>query len=151
MEAKKELGKRIRFIREELGMTQTAFAKGLGISASFQSDVERSLKIPSFDLVLRIVDKYNVSPQYILMGKDAPFTGEEELTPANGPERPFIPIPAVKTEDDALINKIFLFMINCPRVRYALFEFFLGYEQKNKEMMDAEFKRIMEQEPTAQD
>ena len=151
MADKKEIGTRIRFIRKELGMTQKAFAESLDVSLSYQNDIEKYRKTPSIDLILRIAKKYHVNTHYVLTGEGDPFIGQEAQSVENVKGLPLILKRPLKTEDEVFINKILLLMLHCRRVRYAIFEFYLGYEQDNQAMIDTEFTKIMEKDYTSLD
>ncbi len=67
---KKEIGKRIKNIREEMGMTKEAFAKSLGVSGQYLGIVERGGSCLSVDKLKVLCDFTNLSADYILFGKD---------------------------------------------------------------------------------
>ena len=60
MEAEK-WGRRIRAFRKLKGFTQEGFAKRLGVSVSILGEIERGNRMPSLDLLMRIVSLLNIS------------------------------------------------------------------------------------------
>lgn len=68
---KEEIGRRIKSIREEMGLTKEAFAKSLGISGQYLGIVERGGSYLSIDKLKVLCDFTGLSSDYILFGKDA--------------------------------------------------------------------------------
>ncbi|WP_080800806.1 helix-turn-helix domain-containing protein [Arabiibacter massiliensis] len=56
-----QLGWRIKDLREERGLSQRAFAKRIGMSATYLADVERGARNISLDNIRRIADGFDVS------------------------------------------------------------------------------------------
>ena len=56
---------RLRNLRNELGISQTEFVDGIGITASSLSAYEKNSKIPSIGVVKKIAEKYNVSIDWL--------------------------------------------------------------------------------------
>lgn len=67
---KEEVGKRIRQIREDMGMTKEKFAKLLGISGQYLGVVEHGKSYLSIEKLKILCDITNLSADYILFGKD---------------------------------------------------------------------------------
>lgn len=67
---KKEIGKRIKNIREDMNMTKEEFAKKLGISGQYLGIVERGGSCLSIEKLKTLCDITNLSADYILFGKD---------------------------------------------------------------------------------
>ncbi|MBY0124433.1 helix-turn-helix domain-containing protein [Bacillus sp. S/N-304-OC-R1] len=60
MEAEK-WGRRIRAFRKLKGFTQEGFAKELGVSVSILGEIERGNRMPSLDLLMRVVSILNIT------------------------------------------------------------------------------------------
>ncbi|MCF1675974.1 MAG: helix-turn-helix domain-containing protein [Staphylococcus equorum] len=58
--------------------TQTAFAKKLGISRTYLSDLENGRKSPSIETVSKLAEKLEVSTVYLLYGKPTLTDMEDE-------------------------------------------------------------------------
>jgi len=67
---KEAVGKRIREIRENMGMTKEKFAKLLGISGQYLGVVEHGKSYLSIEKLKILCDLTNSSSDYILFGKD---------------------------------------------------------------------------------
>ena len=67
---KKEAGKRIAYIREEImNMKQAEFAQLIGTTAQNLSGIERGVNGFGIDTLMEICNKTNTSPDYILYGR----------------------------------------------------------------------------------
>lgn len=71
---KKEIGIRIRNIRENMNMTKESFAKLLGISGQYLGTVEHGKSCLSIGKLKILCDITNMSADYILFGKDNNIT-----------------------------------------------------------------------------
>ncbi len=67
---KEEIGKRIKQIREDMGMTKEKFANLLGISGQYLGVVEHGRSYLSIEKLKILCDITNLSADYILFGKD---------------------------------------------------------------------------------
>ena len=67
---KKEIGKRIERLREDMNFTKEAFAKEIGISGQYLGLIEHGKNYPSIEKLKLICDFTNTSADYILFGKD---------------------------------------------------------------------------------
>src|SRR5690606_41746651 len=56
-------GPRIRRLRMERGLTQTAMAQGLGISPSYLNLIERNQRPITVQLILKLASVYAIDPQ----------------------------------------------------------------------------------------
>ena len=65
-----EIGNRIRYIREELKLSQIAFAEMIGVSREHIGRIERNPKQPSLDVLTSISYYTGYSVDYILFGRD---------------------------------------------------------------------------------
>lgn len=65
----KDSGKRIAALRKDSGMTQEQLAEKLNISDSMISKIERGAKGVSIDLAIEICVIFNVSLDYLILGK----------------------------------------------------------------------------------
>ncbi len=63
-----EIGKRIRTIRKQRGLTQEKLSERCDVSPQYVSHIERSISIPSTEILLRICEVLEVTPDAILLG-----------------------------------------------------------------------------------
>lgn len=68
---KKEIGKRIANIRNNMGMTKEQFANLIGLSGQYLGTVERGKNGLTCEKIKMICEKTGVSADYIIMGKNA--------------------------------------------------------------------------------
>lgn len=66
----KEIGLRIKSIREEMNMSKEKFAKKLGISGQYLGIVERGNSCLAVDKLQRLCEFTNYSADYILFGQE---------------------------------------------------------------------------------
>ena len=63
------MGKRIRQVREELNLTQSALAAKVRTSTSFVGHLERGEKLPSLEVFCRFCEALGVTADYLLCGR----------------------------------------------------------------------------------
>lgn len=63
-----QIGDRLRLQRKKLGLTQAQAAEKLGISTGYYGSVERGNKRMSVQLILKIYEKMDLEPTYLLAG-----------------------------------------------------------------------------------
>lgn len=68
------MGSRIREARKKKGLTQEQLAERLDLSVEFISQIERSLKLPSMQVFIKLVEVLQVSADYLL--RDSVSTGK---------------------------------------------------------------------------
>ena len=74
-----ETGKRIKGLRDKHELTQIEFAEKINVDRSFVSKMETGIKSPSIDLLVEIAVMFDVTTDYLLMGKsmDSRLSKEE--------------------------------------------------------------------------
>ncbi|MBQ8444110.1 MAG: helix-turn-helix transcriptional regulator [Clostridia bacterium] len=60
------MNERLRELRKGLGVSQTEVAKAVGISASAYSNYEQGIREPSYEILKKLCEYYNVSADYLL-------------------------------------------------------------------------------------
>ena len=63
-----EVGRRIAERRKELGLKQGVVNEMAGLSDKYLSNIETARSIPSIDVLMRICDVLNITPDYLLVG-----------------------------------------------------------------------------------
>jgi len=71
-------GKRIQHLRKANGMTQEELAIRLNISDRHLRNIERGEEAPSIDLLVEIMETFNTTLDYLIVGK-TPSEKEEQL------------------------------------------------------------------------
>ena len=64
-----ETGKRIKQIRENMGLSQEAFSEKLHTSRNYVSKMEIGYKAPSIDMLVEIAVLADVSLDYLILGR----------------------------------------------------------------------------------
>lgn len=67
---KKEIGERIKFIRESLRMSKEEFAKLIGVTGQYIGAVENGRSYLSIDKLIKLCQATNLSSDFILFGND---------------------------------------------------------------------------------
>ncbi len=67
---KKEIGQRIRKVRESMCLTKEAFAKEIGITGQYLGLIEHGQNYLSIEKLKHLCDFTGLSADYILFGKD---------------------------------------------------------------------------------
>ena len=65
----KEIGKRIKAVRKANGLTQQQFADMIGTMLNHVGKIEAGMKMASIDLLVVIAEKYDVTLDYLVLGR----------------------------------------------------------------------------------
>ncbi|MDR2205798.1 MAG: helix-turn-helix transcriptional regulator [Flavobacteriaceae bacterium] len=65
---KNEIRLRIKELREYLGLTQTQFSEKIGGQQPNLSHMEKAGKKISIDIIYEIISKFNISPNWLVLG-----------------------------------------------------------------------------------
>jgi DNA-binding transcriptional regulator YiaG len=65
------IGARLRWLRQKLGLTRREVAARLGVTFNAIGDYECAHHAPSAGVLVRLMEAYGVSADWILTGKDA--------------------------------------------------------------------------------
>lgn len=61
-----DMGRRIRTVRRQRGLTQEELAEQVGISASFLGHLERGTRVASLETLVALCNTLKVTPDYLL-------------------------------------------------------------------------------------
>ncbi len=76
-----DIGYRLKAIRKKLRVQQKEMATALQIEPAYFSDIENGKVNPGADFFLKLVDKYNVNPNYLFLGTgEIVLSSEREIT-----------------------------------------------------------------------
>ena len=64
----KEVGRRIASRRKELGLKQNKVNEMAGLSDKYLSNIETARSIPSIDVLMKICNSLDTTPDYLLIG-----------------------------------------------------------------------------------
>mgnify|MGYP001191846828 FL=1 len=62
MDIKRAVGKRIKIVRQQNGLTQDQLAEHVGLSPKYISGIERGVENPTMDILLRVAKILGVEP-----------------------------------------------------------------------------------------
>lgn len=74
-----EISKRLKQTRENLGLSQSAFGKKIGLSFQHVSRYERGVISPTSDILTRLHERLNVSIDWLLTGRGSMFANIRRL------------------------------------------------------------------------
>lgn len=77
-----KMNERIRYLRRELGMTQTEFGSRIGVKGNTITNYETGLRSPSEAVVMSICREFRVSSEWLHCGKGdmyLPVSRDEEI------------------------------------------------------------------------
>ncbi len=83
----KEMGKRLKALREGIGISQAKMAEAIGSTQSSINRYENGQSTPSVELFCRYADFFDVSLDYIFARTDKPQGVIYEFKPKSTPER----------------------------------------------------------------
>lgn len=70
---RQEIGKRLRLIRERIGITQAGLGEKLGIQSQHVSKYERGESVPTWENLIKLTELYDVNINWLLAGKGNMF------------------------------------------------------------------------------
>ena len=71
---------RLRQLRLDKHMTQAQVAERIGVTASMVSSYETDIRLPSFEVMIRIADLFGVTVDYLLCREDKRFLDISSLS-----------------------------------------------------------------------
>jgi len=118
----KDVGERLRAIREELDLTLEKIGELAGFSKSQISAAERGEKKPSTAYLFALIDNFKVNINYILTGDGDPFLDHRN-----------------KSEDEKDMDELFSLMKKEKMLRYSILGYYYEYKKRNRDFI-AEFR-----------
>lgn len=115
-------GKRLRELRSHLDISQKEFAKRCGVTASFISELEKGKTKPSFDLLIKFCGLFDVSPNWLILGKGKMFLEDEyEHTES--------------IEGDRDLKKLIRSLGESPLLKHTVLSFVYRFYLENEELI----------------
>lgn len=102
------LGKRIAKRRKNVNIKQNALAEMLGISNNYLSSIERGKEKPSLEIIVKIFNILQVTPDYLLMGN---------MHSNNVPQNISEGLRLCTDEDIALLSAIMHYMVDRQKAK----------------------------------
>ena len=127
----KEVGLRVKAVRDKLNLKQGAYAKKLGISQSFLSYIEKGQRKPSYELLLSLLSIFNVNLHWLVTGVGDMFIMD------TSPEKQFKEkfsrvFPGVPPDQEVLE---LVTSLEVPIIKNALLEKYLLYRKRYEDFI----------------
>lgn len=127
-----DFGERLKEAREQLRLKQKVFAAELDVTGSSVSGLEKGKSKPSYDVLKKMFNNFNISINYLLDGHGETIVNREIAT-----ERE---LDDTNPEDERL-KELLYYIEKAPMVKYAVFEFFSNYLYQNKDAIKEDMKK----------
>lgn len=75
-----DFSQRLRQLRIDKHLTQAQVAERVGVTASMVSSYETDIRLPSFEVMIRLADLFGVTVDYLLCRQDKRFVDISELS-----------------------------------------------------------------------
>ena len=75
-----DFSRRLKQLRKDKHLTQVQVAERIGVTASMVSSYETDIRLPSYEVMLRIADIFGVSVDYLLGRQEKRFLDISELS-----------------------------------------------------------------------
>ena len=75
-----EFATRLRQLRKDKHLTQAQVASRIGVTPSMVSSYETDIRLPSYDVMIRIADVFGVTVDYLLCRQEKRFVDISDLT-----------------------------------------------------------------------
>jgi transcriptional regulator with XRE-family HTH domain len=137
-------GQRLRAIRQDKGMTQTAFARKMGMSNSYLCDIESGNVGPGLYFLHQLIEYYNIDPLYMIRGTEPVFIAEEkEKSVENETQQELKSQPELLDfgENTALVREMLSYFKRSPLVKFNLLGFFSKFIIENKAIIEEDIKK----------
>lgn len=77
-----DFSQRLKKLRTDKHLTQAQVAKRVGVTASMVSSYETDIRLPSYEVMMRLADLFGVSVDYLLGREEKRLLDISELTDA---------------------------------------------------------------------
>lgn len=132
----KNIGIRLRGLRDALNITLEQMNKLTGISRSYISDFERGRKLPSSKYLFYLIENFSADINYIYTGRGEMFLKSEEEEGK--------PYDFGKYEEE--INDLLYHITRIPNALYAVLGFFSDYKVNKEKFIKNYIERIESKE-----
>lgn len=75
-----DFSQRLRQLRSDKHLTQAQVAERVGVTASMVSSYETDIRLPSFEVMIRLADLFGVTVDYLLCRQDKRFVDISALS-----------------------------------------------------------------------
>lgn len=74
-----DFSQRLKQLRKDKHLTQAQLARRIGVTASMVSSYETDIRLPSYEVLVRIADVFGVTVDYLLCRQEKRFVDISEL------------------------------------------------------------------------
>jgi transcriptional regulator with XRE-family HTH domain len=122
---RQEIGKRLRLIREKIGITQAEVGAKLGIQSQHVSKYERGETVPTWENLIKLIELYDVNINWLLTGKGSIF-----LSPVNYSIQEEKNVSAVRDlEPDNQIDEIIMELRKDLDLKNLIYDYVKNYRK----------------------
>lgn len=75
-----DFSQRLKQLRQDRNFTQAQVASRIGVTASMVSSYETDIRLPSYDVLIRIADLFGVTTDYLLCRQEKRFLDISKLS-----------------------------------------------------------------------
>ena len=90
-----DFSQRLKQLRRDRHLTQAQVAKRIGVTAAMVSSYETDIRLPSYEVMVRLADLFGVTVDYLLCRTDERLTAKED--------KRFLDISDLSEEEAALV------------------------------------------------
>ena len=122
---------RLKSARDLLKLNQVSFAQQLGFRNSYICGLEAGEKQFSKNVLLRLAEVFNISPNWILLGKGPLFLTDnpKEIHGSH-----------LKIRQDPELENLVWHYLNSPMVKHSLLGYFFKLVRRNKTIIDEDIE-----------
>jgi len=77
------IGSRVRLTRNKMNLTQSKFAKRIGISTSYLAEIETGVKSVNTRIIKLVSSEFNIDEHWLQTGEGEMFGGDADVLLAN--------------------------------------------------------------------
>ena len=129
----KEVGLRLKELRQRLNMTQVQWGEKLGISGSAVAKHENGVTFPTVKMLNILSSQYNVSMDYLLCGRGTLFHENKDTSDSNRLKNII--------KGDIELEELFSQVSSKSWVRHAVLSFFQRFKLENRELLEKELEK----------
>ena len=75
-----DFSQRLKQLRRDRHLTQAQVAKRIGVTAAMVSSYETDIRLPSYEVMVRLADLFGVTVDYLLCRQDKRFLDSSDLS-----------------------------------------------------------------------
>jgi len=129
---RKKIGRRIKTIRDEIGLQQYEMAEQLNIANSSLCAIEKGNTLPSFEFIKKLLHIYNINLYYIFDGTGKIFSTENHVHDQPGD---------ITADQIDFLNEFLDLYKKSELVRYSFQAYFQQFKLEKDNLIQLDIKR----------